>query len=275
MNLIPIAKAVSEIARRAGAAIMEIYENEADFQVEKKGDESPLTIADQRSNQLICEGLAALDVSFPIVSEENKEIPYEERKNFEYHWLVDPLDGTKEFIKRNGEFTVNIALIHEGRPVLGVVFVPATDELFWAVERAGAFRMANGEILQLNAAEFTLADEGLRIVTSRSHLNDATRAFVDRLQHPETVARGSSLKFTVIAQGAAHVYPRLGPTMEWDTGAAQIVLEEAGGKVIDEETGEPLRYNKENLRNPYFIAYGQVQDANGSTSLSVDKEELK
>jgi len=260
MNLIPIAKAVSDIAREAGAAIMEIYREEADFQVEKKGDESPLTIADRESNAIICAGLEALEEQFPIVSEENKEIPYDERKSFGYYWLVDPLDGTKEFIKRNGEFTVNIALVHEQRPVLGVVYVPATDELFWAAERAGAYKVVNGEIAKLHAPEFGMEDDGLRIVTSRSHLNDATKAFVDRLQAPETVARGSSLKFTVIAQGAAHIYPRLGPTMEWDTGAAQIILEEAGGKVIDEETGASLRYNKENLLNPYFIAYGKVRD---------------
>ena len=259
MDLISIAKEVAGIARKAGQAIMEIYERE-DFEVERKGDESPLTVADRISNQIICEGLEAMEPGFPIVSEENKQIPYGKRRGYAYHWLVDPLDGTKEFIKRNGEFTVNIALIHEQRPILGVVYIPARDELYWAVERAGAFLVEHGELSELVTQPFHLSDAGLRVVTSRSHLNDATRAFVDKLNGPETVSRGSSLKFLAIARGEAQLYPRLGPTMEWDTAAAQIVLEEAGGKVLVEATGEALKYNKEDLLNPNFIAYGKVQD---------------
>lgn len=253
-----LAKEVVKIARQAGSAIMAIYGKE-DFGVELKQDESPLTLADKASNDIICGALEKLPVRYPIVSEENKELPYEERQTFEYNWLVDPLDGTKEFIKRNGEFTVNIALIHSGAPILGVVYVPCFDETYWAVAGQGAYWEHNGETRPLQAASFSLSGPGLNVVCSRSHLNEATQAFIDKLNAPERVAKGSSLKFLILARGEAHVYPRLGPTMEWDTAAAQAVLEEAGGRVIDEETKAPLRYNKENLRNPYFIAYGNVQ----------------
>lgn len=247
------------IAEKAGAAILKIYENESDFNVEMKSDDSPLTKADRASNQVICAGLEKLSQVFPIVSEENKAIPYEERKDFDYYWLVDPLDGTKEFIKRNGEFTVNIALVHRQEPVFGVVYAPVLEEMYWAVKGQGAWMQKGEEKQQLSALPFTMSDPGLKVVCSRSHLNEGTQAFIDALADPEKVSRGSSLKFLLMAKGDAHVYPRLGPTMEWDTGAAQIVLEEAGGKVIDEETKAPLRYNKENLLNPYFIAYGQVE----------------
>ena len=258
MDRIELAKEVIRIARQAGSAIMAIYGKE-DFGIELKQDESPLTLADRAANDVICKALAKLPVQYPIVSEENRAIPYEERKAFEYNWLVDPLDGTKEFIKRNGEFTVNIALIHHGAPVLGVVYVPCFNETYWAVKGEGAYWERNGETHPIQAAAFSLTDPGLNVVCSRSHLNEETQAFIDKLTSPERVAKGSSLKFLIVARGEAHVYPRLGPTMEWDTAAAQAVLEGAGGQVIDEETKKPLRYNKENLRNPYFIAYGRVQ----------------
>ncbi|MFK7935873.1 MAG: 3'(2'),5'-bisphosphate nucleotidase CysQ [Saprospiraceae bacterium] len=255
-----IALSVTEIAQRAGDAIIEIYNAAEGIQIEKKADNSPLTIADRTANGIICEGLEKLEVQFPIVSEENKEIPYSERKDFTYSWLVDPLDGTKEFIKRNGEFTVNIALIYQQRSVLGVVYAPVMDEMYWAVENGGSYLIKNGETTQLTANSFNWSDTGLKIVCSRSHLNDATKAFVEKLDQPELVATGSSLKFLLMAKGTADAYPRLGPTMEWDTGAAHIVLKEAGGQVIDEETKEELLYNKENLLNPYFVAVGNLQD---------------
>ncbi len=259
MEHIKLVKEVVEIARQAGAAIMDIYTREEDFQIENKSDESPLTIADRTANKIICDGLEKLPVLYPIISEENKAIPYEERKTFSYCWLVDPLDGTKEFIKRNGEFTVNIALIYNGALAMGVVYAPVLDEMYWAVKGEGAYLQKGAETKRLQAASFTLQDEGLGVVCSRSHLNDATLAFVDNLASPDLVPKGSSLKLLILAKANAHIYPRLGPTMEWDTGAAQIVLEEAGGSVIDEDTKAPLRYNKENLLNPYFIAYGNVQ----------------
>lgn len=254
-----IALQVTAIAQTAGEAILEIYHQAEGVKIEKKADDSPLTIADKTANGIICAGLEKLELQFPIVSEENKAIPYTERKNFIYSWLVDPLDGTKEFIKRNGEFTVNIALIYQQKPVLGVVYTPVTQEMYWAIKDGGAFLVKNGETTLLTAASFNWSDSGLKIVCSRSHLNEATQAFVDNLDQPELVATGSSLKFLIMAKGDAHAYPRLGPTMEWDTGAAHIVLTEAGGQVIDEETKEELLYNKENLLNPYFVAHGNLQ----------------
>lgn len=253
-----ISESVISIARDAGAAILDIYANEADFNVEVKSDDSPLTKADRAANKVICDGLEKLSEVFPIISEENKAIPYEERKDFERFWLVDPLDGTKEFIKRNGEFTVNIALVEGAQPIFGVVYAPVLDEVYWAIKGQGAWMMKGTDKTTLEALSFKMTDPGLKVVCSRSHLNEGTQAFIDALDTPEKVSKGSSLKFLLMAKGDAHVYPRLGPTMEWDTGAAQIVLEEAGGSVIDEETKEPLRYNKENLLNPYFIAYGNL-----------------
>ena len=259
MNWIELIPDLKKIAIAAGDAILEIYDT-ADFGVEMKSDDSPLTKADQASNTVICDGLEKLSMQFPIISEENKEIPYEDRKHFETHWLVDPLDGTKEFIKRNGEFTVNIALVHQQKTSLGVVYIPCEKELYWAVKGKGAFMEKDGVETQIHAADFKLSDPELSVVCSRSHLNEATQAFIDQLTTPNLVAKGSSLKFLTIAKGESHVYPRLGPTMEWDTGAAQIVLEEAGGSVISEETKAPLLYNKENLLNPYFIAYGNISN---------------
>lgn len=258
MNWIELVPDLKKIAKAAGDAILEIY-NSADFGVEVKSDESPLTKADKAANDIICAGLEKLPMKYPIISEENKEIPYAERKDFDTHWLVDPLDGTKEFIKRNGEFTVNIALVHEQKTSLGIVYIPVLEEMYWAVKGAGSFMEKDGIEIQIEAAKFQLSDPHLNVVCSRSHLNDDTKAFIDNLSEPQLVAKGSSLKFLTIAKGETHVYPRLGPTMEWDTGAAQIVLEEAGGSVISEVTKEALLYNKENLLNPYFIAYGNVQ----------------
>jgi 3'(2'), 5'-bisphosphate nucleotidase len=247
------------IARKAGVAILEVYHQD-DFGVLIKVDKSPLTNADKAANDIICDGLRTLEEQYPIISEENKDIPYEERRNYSVFWLVDPLDGTKEFIKRNGEFTVNIALINDGRPVFGVVYTPVTNTMYVAAKGNGAFVETDEGVAKLEAATFSMEDTGLNVVCSRSHLNDETKAFIDKLNAPDTVSKGSSLKFLILANGEAHLYPRIAPTMEWDTGAAQCVLEEAGGKVVEYETGEPLRYNKEVLLNPFFLATGNVVD---------------
>ncbi len=245
---------IIKIAQEAGAAILEIYER--DFEVEYKGDESPLTEADKKSNEVIEKGLKATYSAIPILSEETKQAPYEERKDWGTFWLVDPLDGTKEFIKRNGEFTVNIALVTNGRPVLGVIYVPVVNKTFYAIKDKGSFLIdEKGEETKL---EKVLPTEGkISVAASRSHLNDATQAFVDekRKEYEEVnfISAGSSLKFCLVAEGKAHCYPRFAPTMEWDTGAGQIVAEEAGASVTVPETGEPLVYNKENLLNPYFL----------------------
>ncbi|MGB1217013.1 MAG: 3'(2'),5'-bisphosphate nucleotidase CysQ, partial [Saprospiraceae bacterium] len=213
-DLKELALEVTNIAKAAGDRIMEIYGKD-DFQVETKGDESPLTIADKQANDIICEGLEKLSIQFPIISEENKAIPYTERAGFEYNWMVDPLDGTKEFIKRNGEFTVNIALIHNGASVLGVVYAPVLDEMYYAAKGQGSFLLKNDKTTKLDAPAFGMEDSGLGVVASRSHLNDDTKAFLENLAEPNIVPKGSSLKFLILAQGNAHLYPRLAPTMEW------------------------------------------------------------
>lgn len=259
MDYKSLALQVVDIAEKAGVRIMEVYNASEGIVYDKKTDNSPLTQADREGNEIICEALEQLEVQFPIISEENKLLSYEERKDYDHFWLVDPLDGTKEFIKRNGEFTVNIALIKGQHPVMSVVLAPAINEMYWAVKGLGAFLIKDGKTTQLHANEFTMADDGLGVVCSRSHLNQETQDFIDKLSNPTKVSTGSSLKFLILAKGGAHVYPRIAPTMEWDTAAAQMILEAAGGKVISNETSEPLLYNKENLLNPYFVAYGNVE----------------
>ncbi len=250
---------VKVIAKAAGDAIMEIYADESKFGVEYKSDDSPLTQADQKSNAVIVDGLEKLTIQYPIISEETKLVDYSVRKDYDLFWLVDPLDGTKEFIKRNGEFTVNIALIKGQNPVMGVVYVPATEEMYWAVKDEGAYYQKGNTVTKLEANKYTLADKGLRVVCSRSHINEETKAFIDKLDSPDTVSKGSSLKFLIIANGGAEIYPRIGPTMEWDTAAAHMVLAEAGGSVTEYGKDTPLKYNKENLLNPYFVAAADQQ----------------
>lgn len=247
------------IARAAGEAILDIYNNASDIAIRKKADDSPLTAADKAANDVICTRLERLPLSYPIISEENQAVPYEVRKNYDYYWLVDPLDGTKEFIKRNGEFTVNIALIHEGQAVMGVVYAPVLDEMYYATKGQGAFLQKNNQIQRLEAPQFSQTSKGLNVVCSRSHLNEQTQKFVDALDAPNLVPKGSSLKFLLLATGDAHLYPRLAPTMEWDTAAAQAVLEEAGGKVLQYGSNQALHYNKEELLNSSFVAYGHLQ----------------
>lgn len=247
-----------DIAKEAGAAILEIYRL-SDLGIEAKDDESPLTIADKKANEVICKGLKTHFPDIPIISEENKEISYEERKKFKYFWLVDPLDGTKEFIKRNDEFTVNIALVHNEEVVGGVIYIPVFDDLYYAYLGEGSSRIYQNKMSKLTANSFKLDDAGLKVVSSRSHMNNETKTFIDKLNKPKLVSRGSSLKFLLLASGDAEIYPRLAPTMEWDTAAAQIILEEAGGKVIDARTNVKLKYNKEILRNPHFVAYAKKE----------------
>jgi len=245
---------INRISIEAGLKILEVYHSDLDFGVEAKADDSPLTIADKQANDIIVKGLEALDHQFPIISEENKLLDYADRKHYDHFWLVDPLDGTKEFIKKNGEFTVNIALVKGNQAVLGVVYTPVTKELFYAYKNGGAFKSIEGEVTQIHANKFSTSDADLRVICSRSHLNDETQAFVDALTTPQLVSKGSSLKFLMLAEGKAELYPRIAPTMEWDTGAAQIILEEAGGSVLQYGKTEPLAYNKENLLNPFFVA---------------------
>ncbi len=244
------------VARDAGAAIMEVYGTE--FSVDVKEDKSPLTEADQKSNDVIVSALEQLYPEIPIISEETKTLEYSERKDWEYFWLVDPLDGTKEFIKRNGEFTVNIALIHNGTPVLGVVYQPVGDRMFWSVVEEGAWSSTDGgEAVAMTGGAHYSEKSSITVVASRSHLTQDVQDFVSDLESQgktvEFLSAGSSLKICLVAEGAADVYPRLGPTMEWDTGAAHAIALGAGRQVNAHETGGPLVYNKENLLNPFFI----------------------
>lgn len=251
---------VQEIAVEAGKIILDIYDNADSMEIQQKNDDSPLTIADRKANAHIVKCLKDLHPGIPIISEENKLQPYDIRKEFDYCWLVDPLDGTKEFIKRNGEFTVNIALIKANSIIAGVVYTPVPKILHWAIKGQGAYRKVNDMVEAISCNRYSMTDPGLRVVCSRSHLNEPTQNFIDNLDTPKKVSTGSSLKFLLIAEGKAEVYPRLAPTMEWDTGAAQIILEEAGGRVVRADDNSDLMYNKENLLNPHFIAYGAVTD---------------
>lgn len=250
----------------AGKAIMDIYmDPEADFGIERKADNSPLTKADKAANQVITDLLSV--TSFPILSEEGASIPYAERKKWQTFWLVDPLDGTKEFIKRNGEFTVNIALIEKGVPTAGVIYVPVRKELYFGSFDMGAFKVADIDYnhqptfeavrTQAKRMPVTALHQGIVVVASRSHMTEDTRMYIDNLRKqgkPVTlISSGSSLKICLVAEGSADIYPRFAPTMEWDTAAGHAIAKAAGCEVyhIDEKT--PLRYNKEDLHNPWFI----------------------
>jgi 3'(2'), 5'-bisphosphate nucleotidase len=247
---------------KAGEAIMKVYSNKID--VVYKEDESPLTLADKNANKIINKYLVKSKI--PIISEENKILSYEERKNWKQCWIVDPLDGTKEFIKRNGEFTVNIALIKNNKPIIGVIYVPVSKTLYFTSDNSSksykALLKTNTIIIDEifnNAVEIFPTQKNnniLRIVGSRSHLNDTTKNYISKIEKKnkiKIVSKGSSLKFCLVAEGGAEIYPRFAPTMEWDTAAGQAICEAVGVKVIDITTNEPLKYNKQNLMNPYFL----------------------
>ena len=244
------------IARKASShaskEILNIYESE-DFGLDIKSDLSPLTKADRKGHEIICSYLEKTGI--PILSEEGKHTEYEVRKDWSKLWIVDPLDGTKEFIKRNGEFTVNIALVENQKPILGVVEAPVLNAQFYGTIEGGGFKLINGVEEELK--KIPILDkqkERLRIVASRSHLNDETQAFLDDLNSPLIVSMGSSLKFMMIAEGKADIYPRFAPTMEWDTAAAHAIISSLGGRV-ESPDGVELIYNKHNLLNPHFRVY--------------------
>lgn len=240
-------------ALEAGQEIMDVYEkSDAEMGVQQKSDDSPLTIADSRAHQKIMEHLK--NTPFPVLSEEGKSIPYDERKAWSTFWMVDPLDGTKEFIKRNGEFTVNIALIINGHSAWGVVYAPVLDQLFSLDPQGNAYIINKGVKTMLPRAQkaFDASQSDLRVVASRSHLNQETEDFLNDLKNPQIVSMGSSLKFMILAQNKADVYPRFAPTMEWDTAAAHAVLK-ATGRNVFQLNDEELVYNKEDLLNPWFV----------------------
>ena len=282
-----------EIIKQAGREVLKVYAQlEKDWDVQLKDDRTPITEADRISNRIITEGLRQLFPGIPLISEENKQIPYEIRRQYEYFWLIDPLDGTKEFIKRNGEFTINIALINRTEPVAGFISVPCKGLIYYAVKGEGAYRIQEkskaekklsepiGEspgksgsvskdaeaskteegiiVTRLKVAEFSPTETGLTVVASRSHFDPETQKFIEQLNNPRLVSVGSSLKFMLLAEGQAHLYPRLGRTMEWDTAAGQAILEEAGGQVLEFYSRRPLSYNKESLVNSPFLATGTI-----------------
>lgn len=258
---------IVKLAEEAGEAIMEIYKTPTEgWELQSKTDDSPLTKADLAANAVICAFLSKMKSPFPIMSEENKNADFEERSKWTAYWCVDPLDGTKEFIKRNGEFTVNIALMaaidpeepaNGASPVLGVVYAPVMQKTYFAAKGVGAFLAVEGATAKpIKCLKFSESDEGLVLVCSRSHLDERTQAFLDSFKNAKTKSMGSSLKFMLVASGEAHIYPRIAPTMEWDTAASQIIVEEAGGEVLEYETKKVMSYNKKNLLNPYFYVYG-------------------
>lgn len=245
---------IKNIVQQAGKAILEIYEKNKEYSIELKSDGSPLTEADKIANQIIIDGLSEITPEIPILSEEGADIPYAERVLWEQYWLVDPLDGTREFLDRTGDFTVNIALIYKKQSILGVVYVPISNVCYYAARGIGAFKEENNFINKIQVALET--PEKIRIVASRLHAKERLAVFLEKMPNYEITSIGSSLKFCLVAEGKADVYPRIGLTSEWDTAAAQCIVEQAGGFVID-LYGLPLHYNfSDSLLNPYFLVIG-------------------
>jgi 3'(2'), 5'-bisphosphate nucleotidase len=252
-------------AINAGGEMMKVYKT--DFRIEMKKNQTPITEADRRSNKIIFDHLNKYKI--PAISEEDREWSYDERKDWDYFWLIDPLDGTKEFVGGNGEFTVNIALIKKDTPVLGVIYAPVPDVLYFAAENIGSYKKTEGHtvppdillddlVKESQVLPCTRNNEVLQVVASRSHMTAETEKFIDDLKkkHSKTeiVSRGSSLKLCLVAEGRADIYPRLGTTMEWDIAAGHAIIRYAGGKIIIAGTDAELKYNKPDLRNPYFVA---------------------
>lgn len=251
-----ILEQVVEIAIAAGGEILDVYVQEFDVQTKKDG--SPLTAADLRADALICKQLQKIAPNIPILSEESDMQAFDERRNWEQYWLVDPLDGTKGFVRRNGEFTVNIALIQKNHPVLGVVYAPVKDIVYYAAVESGAFKVGRGSApTRVCVKKIDL--ETVTMTVSRAHSDMAVETYRRALEKTfgrvKTTVSGSSLKICLVAEGVADIYPRLGATSEWDTGAAHCILEVAGGQITN-LSGQPLRYNKENILNPKFLAFG-------------------
>lgn len=255
-NVPALRDAVIDLARQAAGQIMAIYDTA--FDVEHKADASPLTAADLASHHCIVDGLRRLTPDIPVLSEESADgVALEQRRRWDVLWVVDPLDGTREFVKRNGEFTVNIALVEHGVSVFGVIQQPVTGALWHGAQGAGAFRREGDADRAIHARQ--PASAPLRVAASRSHRDTRTEAFMQRMGDTEPMAQGSSLKFCRIAEGAMDVYPRFGPTSEWDTAAGQAIVEAAGGVVVDPR-GRPLRYNqRDTVLNGDFLALGDPQ----------------
>lgn len=256
MNFVKLLSSVETIAREAGDLVLKVYRQDPHVNVEFKSDSSPVTAADRLADEAIRRGLGLIS-DLPVISEESELAPWSERRTWSDYWLVDPLDGTKEFIAKNDEFTVNIALISSGEPVLGVVYAPALDVLYQGATGCGASKSISAGVVAtpIRVAELPRGSRPWTILGSRSHQTPAFRSFLEHFREPEVVVRGSSLKLCLVAEGVADLYPRFGPTCEWDTAAGQAIIEAAGGRVINPESKEDLRYGKqESLLNPFFVA---------------------
>lgn len=243
------------LVQQAGVAVMDIYQE--DFSIAQKSDNSPLTEADLAAHHILVDGLFKLTPQIPVLSEESDDFVKKERLNWSVYWLIDPLDGTKEFIKKNGEFTINVALINNGVPVLGVVYAPALDVMYWGELGKGAFKRKGDEVVKsIAVAEVPLTSIGWRVLGSRSHPSEAFQVFIHSLPEADVITMGSSLKLCLIAEGAADLYPRLSPTSEWDIAAGHAVVIAAGGQVLELTSMSPLRYNAnpDSLLNPFFVA---------------------
>lgn len=258
MDFLPNVEDILELAEKAGAAICGVYESD-DFQTEMKDDNSPLTRADRLANDILIKGLKKICPEIPIVTEESSVEEYSHRKDWEYCWCIDPLDGTKEFINRNGEFTINIALLKNNKPFFGLIHVPCSKESYYAVKESGAYKCKEGVLMPLKTV--LRNDNKVKIVASRSHITEKEYEYKDRLLEKgydvEFVQYGAALKQCMIAEGMADVYPKYGHCYEWDTAAGDIIVSEAGGRVLDVENKEELMYNKEDLRNPEFIMFAK------------------
>lgn len=250
--------ALKQVMVSAGEAIMNLFRGKEEFSATLKVDHTPVTSADLVSNQIITSYLTERYPGIPVISEETDHLPYSVRKTYSQVWLLDPLDGTREFLNRSGEFTINLGLVSDGVPIGGFIYVPVTGRFYFGLRGKGAYELSDSGKRQLTASRFSLHYPGIRVVMSRTHTESATLAYINRLKDPRIIHQGSALKFIAIADGMADYYPRMLHIMEWDTAAGQVLIEEAGGSMIDPETGHPLVYNKESLVNPFFIASGSI-----------------
>jgi 3'(2'), 5'-bisphosphate nucleotidase len=250
---------ILNMLHRAGKVIMHYYKNdEKSLDTQLKKDNTPVTIADTASNEIIYNFLKTTYPDIPIISEETEIDGYDTRCQWEYVWLIDPLDGTKEFLNKTDEFAINLALVRNEQSILGFIYLPVFERMYYAYKGQGAFEITNGVKTQISVSSFNLQQKGLKVVASRSYMDPNTSSYIDVLDDPEMIKLGSSLKFVSIAKGESDYYPRMIHIMEWDTAAGQIIIEEAGGSLVDSHTGLPLAYNKSTMVNPTFIASGKI-----------------
>lgn len=250
---------IIDMLHKAGSVIMHYYKNDnLSLETLLKNDSTPVTIADIASNDIIYTFLQTNFPHIPIISEETELESYDIRKNWEYVWLIDPLDGTKEFLNQTDEFTINLALVRNGKAIMGFIYLPVFERVYYAVNGQGAFEINKGIKTQISVSSFSFQQSGIKVVTSRSYMDIHTSTYIEVLDAPEMIKLGSALKFASIATGEADYYPRMIHIMEWDTAAGQIIIEEAGGSLVDSHTGKPLQYNKSTMVNPTFLAAGKI-----------------